>query len=141
MIGFIGLISGPRKMAAESARAKAKARGGEGHRGAQARQRRERGRHHRLLQDAHRQLQMPQIGRLCGGAAAQPLGQNPAPRAPRALLGRPGTQGQLTNLFWPRPPGAGRRHGGGEASQGCSWKTLFMIFHSSLALRSVSRSV
>ncbi len=52
-------------------------------------------RHHRLRPDPHRRLQGAQDHRLHRGPAAQRLGQDPAARTARAVLGGQGPTGEL----------------------------------------------
>ena len=56
----------------------------------------ERDRHHQLHPRAHRGLQDAEIGRLHRGAAAQSVGQDPAPPSARSLLGGQGPAGELS---------------------------------------------
>src|ERR1700733_14995397 len=71
-------------------------RGGQGHRGDEARQEGDANGYHRLRPRTHRGLQDAEDGRLHRGPAAQRLRQDPAPPSARSLLGRQGPPGELT---------------------------------------------
>jgi acyl-CoA synthetase (AMP-forming)/AMP-acid ligase II len=58
-----------------------------GHRRAETRQRGHRGGHHRLLPDTDCRLQDAEVDRLRAGSRPEPVGEDPAARAARAVLG------------------------------------------------------
>src|ERR1700734_3622690 len=73
-------------------------RGGQGHRGGEARQEGDAVGYHRLHPRAHRGLQDAEVGRLHRSPAPQRLRQDPAPPPARSLLGGEGSPGELTRL-------------------------------------------
>ena len=55
----------------------------------------DRHRHHQFYPRTHRRIQDAEIGRLSGGAAAQPVGEDPAAEFARSVLGGEGSPGEL----------------------------------------------
>ncbi len=90
-----GLASGHRRGRGHRRARREVGRDGQGHRRAEGGRARRRGVDHRLRQGAPRQLQVPDIGRFHGTAAAQPLRQGPEEGFARALLGWQGAGHQL----------------------------------------------